>query len=77
MLMDIADQSEYVLKDPAPNVTINNFANSAVELKFMVWVYTSEVSTARNILQETIKQQFDSAGIETPVPQYMVQRVPT
>ncbi len=76
MLMDIAEQSEYVLKDPSPNVTINNFANSAVELKFMVWVYTSEVSTARNILQETIKQQFDSAGIETPVSQYMVQRIP-
>ncbi|CEG58542.1 mechanosensitive ion channel family protein [Legionella fallonii] len=75
MLMDIADQCEHVLKDPAPNVTINNFANSAVELKFMVWVYTSEVSATRNELQETIKQQFDSAGIETPVSQYMVQRV--
>jgi small-conductance mechanosensitive channel len=56
-------------------VTINNFANSAVELKFMVWVNTTEVSATRNLLQETIKQQFDSAGIETPVSQYMVQRV--
>jgi small conductance mechanosensitive channel len=74
MLMDIAGQCEHVLKDPVPNVTINNFANSAVELKFMVWVYTSEVSTTRNELQETIKQQFDSAGIETPVSQDMMQR---
>jgi len=75
MLMDIAEQSEHVLKEPAPNVTINNFANSSVELKFMVWVHTPEVSATRNSLQETIKQQFDSAGIETPVSQYMVQRV--
>lgn len=75
MLIDIAEQSERVLNDPAPNVTINNFANSAVELKFMVWVHTPEVSATRNSLQETIKQQFDSAGIETPVSQYMVQRV--
>ncbi|BCA94458.1 mechanosensitive ion channel protein MscS [Legionella antarctica] len=76
MLMGIAEQSEHVLKDPVPNVTINSFANSAVELKFMVWVHTSQVSIARNLLQETIKQQFDSAGIETPVSQYVVQRVP-
>ena len=76
MLMDIAEQSEHVLKDPVPNVTINNFANSAVELKFMVWVNTAEVSVTRNCLQETIKQQFDSAGIETPAAnQYTVQRV--
>jgi small conductance mechanosensitive channel len=76
MLMEIAEQSDKVLKDPEPNVTINNFANSAMELKFMVWVNTTEVSATRNILQETIKSQFDSAGIETPVaPQYTVQRV--
>lgn len=75
MLIDIAHDSKHVLKDPEPNVTINNFANSAVELKFMVWVNTAEVSSTRNALQEAIKQQFDKAGIETPVPQYMVQRV--
>jgi small conductance mechanosensitive channel len=75
MLLDIADQCAHVLKEPLPAVTINNFANSAVELKFMVWVSTTELSATRNVLQEMIKHQFDSAGIETPVPQYMVQRV--
>ncbi|RUR18519.1 mechanosensitive ion channel family protein [Legionella sp. km535] len=72
MLLDIAQHCEQVLKDPEPMVNINNFANSAVELKFMVWVSTSELSAARNIVQERIKQQFDRAGIETPLPQYMV-----
>lgn len=75
MLMDIAQHSESVLKDPAPNVTINNFANSAVELKFMVWVNTAEVSATRNLLQETIKYQFDNAGIESPAQQFTVHRV--
>lgn len=74
MLMEIAEQCKHVLNDPVPNVTINNFANSAVELKFMVWVYTSDVSAARNELQETIKHRFDSAGIETPVTQYLPLR---
>lgn len=75
LLLDIADKNTSVLEDPAPNVTINNFANSAVELKFMVWVNTADVSGTRNILQETIKHQFDDAGIETPTaPQFTFQR---
>ncbi len=73
MLLDIAAHCALVLKDPEPSVSINNFTNSAIELKFMVWVSTSELSSTRNLLQERIKQQFDQAGIETPAPQYMVQ----
>lgn len=75
MLLDIATNCELVLKDPEPNVSINNFANSAVELKFMVWVSTAEISGTRNTLQEKIKQQFDRAGIESPASPYMIQRV--
>lgn len=75
MLVKIAHDCTQVLNDPEPNVTINNFANAAVELKFMVWVNTAEVSSARNSLQETIKQQFDQEGIETPLPQVTVHRV--
>lgn len=41
----------------------------------MVWVNTADVSYARNTLQETIKQQFDREGIETPLPQVTVQRI--
>ncbi|MDP3269059.1 MAG: mechanosensitive ion channel family protein [Legionella sp.] len=75
ILLDIAMLCEHVLKEPSPQVTINNFANSAVELKFMVWVNTSDVSDTRNALQEMIKQRFDREGIETPVSQFTVQRV--
>jgi len=73
ILLDIAMLCEHVLKEPSPQVTINNFANSAVEL--MVWVNTSDVSDTRNALQEMIKQRFDREGIETPVSQFTVQRV--
>lgn len=75
ILLNIADECEQVLKDPAPNVTIDNFANSAVELKFMVWVNTPDVSSTRNTLQEKIKHRFDREGIETPLPQVTVHRV--
>ncbi|WED43457.1 mechanosensitive ion channel family protein [Legionella cardiaca] len=74
MLLGIADSCDKVLKEPAPHVTIDNFANAAVELKFMVWVNTADLSIARNLLQERIKQQFDQEGIETPSPQVSVHR---
>lgn len=75
MLLTIAGKCPEVLKEPTPTVTVNNFANAAIELKFMVWVNTADVSNARSTLQEQIKQQFDAAGIVTPSPQFTVQRV--
>lgn len=75
VLLDLADHCDHVLKDPEPNVTINNFANSAVELKFMVWTTTTEVNSTRNHLQEMIKERFDKENIEVPPPQVTVQRV--
>lgn len=75
MLLTIADNCDLVLKDPAPYVTIDNFANAAVELKFMVWVNTGDVAATRNTLQEMVKHQFDREGIETPPPQVTVHRV--
>ncbi|MDI9817836.1 MULTISPECIES: mechanosensitive ion channel family protein [unclassified Legionella] len=74
MLMAIAESCDKVLQEPAPYVTIDNFANSTVELKFMIWVNTADVSTIRNILQEKIKQQFDDEGIEIPLPQATIHR---
>jgi small conductance mechanosensitive channel len=75
ILLDIAAQYPPVLSNPEPTVSINSFINSGVEIKFMVWVNTSDVLATRNALQELIKQQFDSAGIITPAPQFTVQRV--
>lgn len=75
LLLGIASNCGQVLKEPEPNVTINNFANSAVELKFMVWTKTSEITSVRNHLQEEIKQCFDRESIEAAPPQVSVQRV--
>jgi small conductance mechanosensitive channel len=75
ILLDVAANCALVLKDPEPSVSIINFINSAIEIKFMVWVYTSEVSAARNNLQEMIKKQFDLSGIVSPAPQMPAQHV--
>lgn len=75
MLFLIAEQCKQVLKEPTPSVSINSLANSAMELKFMVWTNTADSSAVRNFLQETIKQTFDREGIKTPLPQVTLHQV--
>lgn len=74
-LISIAENCEQALKYPEPTVVINNFAASAVELKFMVWVNTADASQVKNYLQERIKHCFDQEGIEIPFPQVTIHRV--
>jgi len=75
LVLNIASHNKGVLDDPAPNVIINNFANSAVELKFMVWVNTAAASAVKSQIQEEIKQQLDKEGIEMPHPQMTIHQV--
>jgi small-conductance mechanosensitive channel len=64
IIMQVANACEHILRDPAPAVTINNFAKSAIELKLTAWVKTSKASLAKNSLRESIKMQFDQEGIK-------------
>jgi small-conductance mechanosensitive channel len=71
ILLAVADNEEKVLKDPVPSVAINNFASGSIELKFMVWVKTKEVSLVRNHLQEMINQQLEKENI-VMFPSYII-----
>lgn len=75
LLLSIAEQCSHVLKDPPATIAINNFADVAIELKFMVWVNTADVSMVKDQLQEEIKRQFDLNGIEMPYPQLNFHRI--
>jgi len=65
ILLNIAEQCDQVLKDPQPNVVINHFTSNAIELKFMSWVNTKDISVVRNYLQEQINQQLAREQINT------------
>lgn len=75
LLLTVAGQCRDVLHDPEPKVTVNSFADSSIELKFMLWALNENFSAVKNTLQESIKQQFDLAGIEMPFPQITINRV--
>lgn len=69
LLTEIASACAYVLKDPAPQAVITEYADSSVNLSLRVWVKTADYWTAKFEINENIKKIFDQNGIEIPFPQ--------
>jgi potassium efflux system protein len=70
ILLDIADSHPAVLKDPKPIASVEQFADSSVNL--MLRAYLAElgqrIGTTSELLTE-IQKRFNAAGIEIPFPQ--------
>lgn len=69
LLLQVAADNPLVLDEPAPQVILQNFGDSAINLQFSVWTRREHYGSMRDQLQETIKEQFDREGIEIPFPQ--------
>src|SRR5213082_211576 len=71
LLLTVARENPHTLKDPAPNVFLDQFGDSSIDFKLMVW--SSEMSARpsryRSDLNFAIAQKFREAGIELPFPQ--------
>ncbi len=65
----ILNNDERVIKQPAPEVFVNELADSSVNLTIRAWAEKSQYWSARNGLQEEIKVALDNAGINIPYPQ--------
>src|SRR6267154_2743302 len=67
----VAHENPHTLKDPAPNVFLEQFGDNSIDFKLMVW--SSEMSARpsryRSDLNFAIAQKFREAGIEFPFPQ--------
>ncbi|MHA1555145.1 MAG: mechanosensitive ion channel family protein [Alphaproteobacteria bacterium] len=72
LMLDLANEDERVAAEPAPSVFVNSLDDSAVTLRFRVWIGTTDYwGTQRYLLEET-KRRLDAAGIEIPFPQRVV-----
>src|SRR6266404_2032634 len=71
LLLAVAHENPHTLKDPAPNVFLEQFGDNSIDFKLMVW--SSEMSARpsgyRSDLNFAIAQKFREAGIELPFPQ--------
>ena len=69
VLDDIMVKDERILKDPAPTIGVLELADSSVNFAVRPWVKTSDYWNVFFATQESIKKQFDAAGISIPFPQ--------
>ncbi len=73
ILLKIAEGSTLNLKKPAATVILDNFGDSAINLKFSVWVNKADYNEAKNTLQQAIKIALEINDIESPSQQMKVQ----
>src|SRR5881397_301186 len=70
-LLAVAHENPHTLKEPAPGVFLDQFGDSSIDFKLMVW--SSEMSARpsryRSDLNFAIVEKFREAGIELPFPQ--------
>jgi small conductance mechanosensitive channel len=75
ILLRICALHEGILKDPEPVVYVGNLADSAVELSLRFWAKNEDFWDAHFHVMETLKIEFDAAGIEIPFPQRVIHTV--
>ena len=69
VISDVIKQDSRVLPDPAPQIAVSELADSSVNLVVRPWCKTKDYWTLYFRLTQTIKEEFDKAGIEIPFPQ--------
>lgn len=72
LLLDIADQHPLILHEPRPQVIVQSFANTAINLSFNLWTRTENVLELRSVIQESLKYTFDEHDIAVPFPQFLL-----
>lgn len=61
--------SEYVVDDPAPQVTVAELGDSSVNLAVRPWVPSAKYAPASHELNERVKKALDANNISIPFPQ--------
>jgi small conductance mechanosensitive channel len=69
VMLQVINEDERVLKDPAPLVAVAELGNSSVNFNVRPWVNTPDYWTVRFDLIEKIKLAFDANEITIPYPQ--------
>ncbi len=69
LLINIALENEYVVKDPKPRVRFRRFGDSALEFELLAWVIEPRYKgRAIHIINKEIHTRFAEEGIEIPYP---------
>ena len=69
ILKNVALNHELVSKDPEPRVLFNEFADSSLNFRLLVWVLFEHGIQTKSDLSVAIDRAFKENGIEIPFPQ--------
>ena len=69
VLLEVAKANDMTLTDPAPQVLVQEMADSAVKFRLRVFVKNADYWTLYYYLMEEGKKALDKAGLEIPFPQ--------
>jgi small conductance mechanosensitive channel len=72
VMLELARSDSRVRSDPPPDVFVDNLGDSAVVLRYRVWIGTANFWPVQRTLIEEAKRRLDAAGIEIPFPQRVV-----
>ncbi len=67
--MELLKEDDRVLSDPAPQVAVNEFADSSVNLVVRPWVKKEDYWSFYFEFNKKIKQRYDKEGFNIPYPQ--------
>ncbi len=68
-IMKVIREHPFCLENPAPDVFVEDFADSAIVLNVRCWAPSEVWFDTKKSLLELIKREFDRAGVEIPFPQ--------
>lgn len=71
-LLSVANSIEGILPDPAPEVIVNEYADSSIQLILRVWMNTDDYWPVVNTIKKKIKPALDSKNVEIPYPQVVI-----
>ena len=69
VIMAAIKESEYVVDDPEPKVTVAELGDNSVNLAVRPWVMSETYAPASHEITERVKKALDKAGINIPYPQ--------
>ncbi len=76
VLLDVAHDLPFTLKKPTPSVILNDFQNTAINLRVSIWVNKGKYDEAKDQLQQAIIAAFVKENIEMPSQHQFVLHAP-
>ena len=75
IILNIANQNELILKDPAPVVLVNALGEHSIDILVRFWALNENFTITKSAMLEGVKIAFDEAWISIPYPQLVTHHI--